>query len=75
MIYFAIFFDAMKGEFVWDMQSGICNEFDFEAGQCLSIENPKTFSKLVAQRRGLVKLTNVGIVEDCWSLLEIVGNC
>ena len=48
MIYFAIFFDPMKGEFVWDMQSGICNEFDFEAGQCLSIENPKTFSKLVA---------------------------
>ena len=48
MIFFAIFFDFMKGEFVWDMQSGICNEFDFEAGQCLSIENPKTFSKLVA---------------------------
>ena len=46
-IFLAFFFDAMNGEFVWDMQSGICNEYDFETRQCLSIEDPKTFKKLV----------------------------
>jgi hypothetical protein len=47
-IFLAFFFDPMNGEFVWYMQSGTCNEYDFETRQCLSIEDPKTFPKLVA---------------------------
>ena len=47
-IFLAFFFDANNDEFVWDIQSGICNEYDFQTRQCLSIEEPKTFSKLVA---------------------------
>ena len=58
MIYFAIFFDPMKCEFVWDMQSGICNEFDFEAGQCLSIENPKIFSEILKDAKETVFQNN-----------------
>ena len=48
LIFLAFFFDANNGEFVWEMQSGICNEYDFQTRQCLSIEEPKNFPKLVA---------------------------
>ena len=30
------------------MQSGICNEYDFQTRQCLSTEEPNKFPKLVA---------------------------
>ena len=43
-IFLAFFFDANNDEFVWDIQSGICNEYDFQTRQCLSIEEPKRFS-------------------------------
>ena len=45
LIFLAFFFDANNGEFVWEMQSGICNEYDFQTRQCLSIEEPKNFPK------------------------------
>ena len=36
LIFLAFFFDAMNGEFIWDMQSGICNEYDFGNRKCLT---------------------------------------
>ena len=69
MIYFAIFFDPMKCEFVWDMQSGICNEFDFEAGQCLSIENPKIFSEILKDAKETVFQNN----SELYFVVEVAG--
>ena len=48
VIFLAFFFDPLTFEFKWDMQSGICNEYDFGNRQCRSGENLITFPKFVA---------------------------
>ena len=48
VIFLAFFWDFQTFEFKWDMQSGICNEYDFGNRQCRSGENLITFPKFVA---------------------------
>ena len=48
VIFLAFFWDFQTFEFKWDMQSGICNEYDFGNRQCPSGENLITLPKFVA---------------------------
>ena len=48
LIFLAFFFNPNGPEFIWDIQTGICNEYDFENRKCLTGENLFTFPKFVA---------------------------
>ena len=48
LVFLAFFFNPNGPEFIWDMQSGICNEYDFSNRVCLSGENLLTFPKFEA---------------------------
>ena len=48
LVFLAFFFNPNGPEFIWEIQTGICNEYDFVNIECLTGENLFKFPKFVA---------------------------
>ena len=48
LVFLAFFFNPNGPEFIWDIQTGVCNEYDYSERKCITGENLLTFPKFVA---------------------------
>ena len=48
LVFLAFFFNPNGPEFVWEIQSGVCNEYNFSERKCISGENLFSFPKFEA---------------------------
>ena len=48
LVFLAFFFNPNGPEFVWEIQSGECNEYNFSERKCISGENLFSFPKFEA---------------------------